>query len=93
MFNTKIFGPPELFIVQFPNPDSKVSVNNGQVTNPSFYVGNGIYGIGFKIEGKEIYVAEHNGFQGNGSVFILSPLGILVKTLTVGKGPSGFIFK
>ena len=47
----------------------------------------------FKIEGKEIYVAEHNGFQGNGSVFILSPLGILVKTLTVGKGPSGFIFK
>ncbi|MCS4434146.1 YncE family protein [Aquiflexum gelatinilyticum] len=89
----------EVFVVTstgWPDYDdavAKVSVNNGQVTNPSFYVGNGIYGIGFKIEGKEIYVAEHNGFQGNGSVFILSPLGILVKTLTVGKGPSGFIFK
>jgi hypothetical protein len=72
---------------------AKVSVNTGQVINPSYYVGNGIYGIGFKIEGKEIYVAEHNGFQGNGSVFILSAAGLLVKTLEVGKAPSGFIFK
>jgi hypothetical protein len=89
----------ELFIVTSTGwPDYndvvvKVSVNTGQVINSSFYKGSGLYGIGFKVEGKEIYVAEHNGFQGKGSVSILSPTGQKTKTLSVGKGPSGFIFK
>ena len=72
---------------------AKVSVNTGQVINPTYYTGSGLYGIGFKVEGKEIYVAENNGFQGNGSVSVLSASGQKVKNFTVGKGPSGFIFK
>jgi hypothetical protein len=72
---------------------AKVSVNNAQVINPSYYVSNGIYGVGFKVDGKEIYVAKHNGFQGNGTVSVFSASGLVVKTLDVGKGPSGFIFK
>ena len=72
---------------------AKVSVNNAQVINNAYYTGSGLYGIGFKVEGKEIYVAENNGFQGNGSVSILNASGQKVKSLTVGKGPSGFIFK
>lgn len=89
----------ELFIVtstgfpDYTDAVAKVSVNTGQVINGSFYTGSGLYGIGFKIEGKEIYVAENNGFQGKGSVSILSATGQKVKTLSVGKGPSGFIFK
>jgi DNA-binding beta-propeller fold protein YncE len=89
----------EIFIVtstgfpDYTDAVAKVSVNTGQVINGSFYSGSGLYGIGFKVEGKEIYVAENNGFQGRGSVSILSPAGQKIKTLTVGKGPSGFIFK
>jgi DNA-binding beta-propeller fold protein YncE len=72
---------------------AKVSINDAQVIDDSFFTGTGFYGLGFRIEGRQLYVAENNGFQGNGTVTILSPTGQELSTLAVGRGPSGFIFK
>ncbi len=60
---------------------------------PSWKTGSGFYGIGYDQEREEIYVANSKGFQGNGEVTIYSKDGSLVKTMEVGRGPSGFLVR
>lgn len=60
---------------------------------PSWKTGNGFYGIGFDKNRKEVYVANAKGFQGNGEVTVYSKDGSVVKTMEVGRGPSGFLVR
>lgn len=72
---------------------AKVSMNSATVVNPTLFTGSGFYGIGFHPVSKEIYIADDNGWQGNGTVIIINGSGQQVKTLEAGRGPSGFRFK
>ena len=72
---------------------AKVSLNSATVVNPALFTGSGLYGIGFHPASKEIYIADNNGFQGNGTVIVINGSGQTVKTLNAGRGPSGFLFK
>lgn len=72
---------------------AKVSLSTMQVANPSLFGGSGFYGIGFNPITKEIYIGDNNGWQGNGTTIIIDGSGQQVKTLDVGRGPSGFRFK
>lgn len=55
--------------------------------------GSGLYGIGYDKARQEIYVANSKGFQGNGEVIVYRKDGSVVKTLEVGRGPSGFLVR
>jgi DNA-binding beta-propeller fold protein YncE len=72
---------------------AKVSMTSASVVNLSLYTGSGLYGIGFHPVSKEIFIADNNGFQGNGTVIVINGSGQTVKTLNAGRGPSGFMFK
>lgn len=72
---------------------AKVSLSQAQVAEASIFRGSGLYGIGFHPRDNHIYVADNNGFQGNGTVIILDESGSELRTLPVGRGPSGFVFK
>jgi DNA-binding beta-propeller fold protein YncE len=72
---------------------AKLAINTGQVVQTSMYSGSGFYGIGFDPARKRIYVGDNNGFQGNGTVFVLDSNGQEVQTLEAGRGPAGFIFR
>jgi len=69
-----------------------VNISSGQVLNGAIFTGSGFYGIGFHKAREEIYVADNNGFQGNGTVIILDRDGQQQKTFLAGRGPSGFKF-
>jgi DNA-binding beta-propeller fold protein YncE len=60
---------------------------------PSWKTGSGFYGIGFDKERREIYVANAKGFQGNGEITVYRKDGSVVKTMEVGRGPSGFLVR
>ena len=60
---------------------------------PSWKTGSGFYGIGFDQVRKEIYVANAKGFQGNGEITVYRKDGSVVKTMEVGRGPSGFLVR
>jgi DNA-binding beta-propeller fold protein YncE len=60
---------------------------------PSWKTGSGFYGIGFDKNRKEIYVANSKGFQGNGEFTVYSKDGSLLKTMQVGRGPSGILVR
>ena len=53
--------------------------------------GSGFYGVGFDDKLDQIYVANSNGFQGNGTVTVLSETGTVIRSFDVGRGPSGFL--
>lgn len=72
---------------------AKVSMNSASVVNPSLFTGSGFYGIGFHPVDREIFIADNNGFQGNGTVIVINGSGQTVKTFEAGRGPSGFMFK
>jgi len=54
--------------------------------------GSGFYGIGYDKSRDELYVANSNGFQGNGSVTVFDKEGVEIRSFDVGRGPSGFLF-
>lgn len=60
---------------------------------PSWKTGSGFYGIGYDQDRQEIYVSNAKGFQGNGEVTVYNKSGAPVKTMEVGRGPSGFVFR
>ena len=60
---------------------------------PSWKTGTGFYGIGYDQARQEIYVANAKGFQGNGEVTIYTKEGKEIKTLEVGRGPSGILVR
>lgn len=55
--------------------------------------GSGFYGIGYDKSRQEIYLANANGFQGNGSVTVFKKDGTEIGGMEVGRGPSGFLFR
>ncbi|MFC3415556.1 YncE family protein [Algoriphagus hitonicola] len=61
--------------------------------NPTWYEGSGFYGIGADPLRGEIYLANANGFQGNGTVTVLDESGNEVRDFEVGRGPSGFLMR
>ena len=65
----------------------------GTSLQPKWYEGSGFYGIGIDSSKEEIYVANANGFQGNGTITVLDKSGNTVRTFDVGRGPSGFMMK
>lgn len=69
-----------------------LSLFNSSV-DPNWYEGSGFYGIGSDRLRGEIYLANSNGFQGNGTVTVLDESGNEVRSFEVGRGPSGFLFR
>ncbi|MDA0315056.1 MAG: surface layer protein [Bacteroidetes bacterium] len=55
--------------------------------------GTGFYGIGYDSDRQQVYLANAKGFQGNGEVLFYQKSGAEVGKLTVGRGPSGFLFR
>lgn len=72
---------------------ARVSLPERRVLNEEVFTGSGFYGIGYHSGLKEIYVGDHNNFQGNGTVLILDQNGQQLRTLAAGRAPSGFLFK
>ncbi len=70
-----------------------VSIFDSTTLIPEWKTGSGFYGIGYDLERQEIYVTNSNGFQGNGEVTIYTKSGTEVKSMEVGRGPSGFVFR
>lgn len=59
----------------------------------NWYEGSGFYGISYDPTLGEIYLANSNGFQGNGTVTILNEQAEVQRSFEVGRGPSGFLFR
>jgi DNA-binding beta-propeller fold protein YncE len=70
----------------------KIDVEGSNVSATELLTGSGFYGIGFDNSLDQIYVANSNGFQGNGTVTVLSKTGTVIRSFDVGRGPSGFKF-
>lgn len=60
------------------------------LTSSDFVQGTNLNGIGFDIVSDRLYLADSKGGISNGEVRIYEKDGTLLKTLTVGKNPSGF---
>ncbi|TFV93064.1 surface layer protein [Algoriphagus kandeliae] len=65
----------------------------GPELNPNWYSGSGFYGIGFDKERGELYLANTNGFQGNGTITVLDENGTELRSFESGRGPSGFLMR
>ncbi len=59
----------------------------------SIYSSRNIYGLGFRDNSNEIYLANANAFTGNGTILIISPEGDVISSFASGRGPNGFIFR
>jgi DNA-binding beta-propeller fold protein YncE len=70
-----------------------VSIYDGVTLIPKWKTGSGFYGIGYDKVRQEVYVSNSKGFQGNGEVTIFTKSGAVLKTMEVGRGPSGFVFR
>lgn len=68
-----------------------IDIKGNSASATELMTGSGFYGIGFDEERDQIYVANPNGFQGNGTVTVLSETGTVVRSFEVGRGPSGFL--
>lgn len=69
-----------------------IEIEGSTVTATELMTGSGFYGIGYDDNLDQIYVANSNAFQGNGTITVLSESGSIVRTFEVGRGPSGFLF-
>lgn len=72
---------------------ASVSLLNSQPFVKDLITGSGFYGIGFDQNRGELYVSNAKGFQGNGNVTVYNESGTVLKTLEVGRGPSGFMMR
>lgn len=81
--------------VGYPSTDAIFVFDITATTAPteSIIDGTNLYGIGVDPETDMIYVADANGFQGNGTIIRYNPDGTQYDTFTVGRGPSGFVFR
>uniref|UniRef100_UPI0040475CA6 YncE family protein n=1 Tax=Algoriphagus sp. TaxID=1872435 RepID=UPI0040475CA6 len=71
---------------------SVVSVGTGVLVS-DWKKGSGFYGIGYDSDRQQVYLANAQGFQGNGEVVVYQQSGAEITKLTVGRGPSGFLFR
>ncbi len=69
----------------------RVDIASGTV-DTDWIEGSGFYGIGFDRVNRELYLANANGFQGNGDVSVYSDSGQFIEEFEVGRAPSGFFF-
>lgn len=69
---------------------AKISLTNTSQNQSNFITGSGFYGVGFDPNRRELYLANAKGFQGNGDVTSYDESGKKLKTLDVGRAPSGF---
>lgn len=72
---------------------AKINLETAQVVKADWHVGSGFYGIGYDPAAKQVYIANHKGFTGNGTASVVNATGTEVKSLGVGRGPNGFVFK
>jgi DNA-binding beta-propeller fold protein YncE len=72
---------------------AKINLETEKVIKADWHTGSGFYGIGFDPNTKQVFLANHAGFTGNGTVSILNANGQETKKLNVGRGPNGFLFK
>lgn len=71
----------------------KVALNTPS-ENETIYQGKNLYGIGVEPSGNgDIYIANSNAFQGNGTGIIIDNSGTLIESFSTGRGPNGFVFK
>ena len=70
---------------------SRVSVLGSEL-DLDWITGSGFYGIGYDKVRNELYLANSNGFQGNGTVTVYDADGTEKRDFEVGRGPSGFLF-
>jgi hypothetical protein len=70
----------------------KLSIPSASVVNQDFYSGSNFYGLGYDDNTQTLYIGEHNGWQGNGTVMRINAQGELIDQTAVGRGPSGFYF-
>ncbi|WP_339877232.1 DUF5074 domain-containing protein [uncultured Algoriphagus sp.] len=68
-----------------------IDIEGSNATATELMTGSGFYGIGYDHNSDQIYVANSNGFQGNGTVTVLSETGSVIRSFEVGRGPSGFL--
>ncbi|WP_192348326.1 YncE family protein [Algoriphagus sp. Y33] len=69
-----------------------IDIQGNTATAMELMTGSGFYGIGYDDNLDQIYVANSNAFQGNGTVTVLSETGAVIRSFEVGRGPSGFLF-
>ena len=68
-----------------------IDIEGSSATVTELMTGSGFYGIGFDDKLDQIYVSNSNGFQGNGTVTVLSETGSVIRSFEVGRGPSGLL--
>jgi hypothetical protein len=77
-------------------PDFNDSVSElsifSSTLNLNKITGKGIYGVGYDKKNKDLILSFANGFQGNGTIKFYREKDSKIITLTVGRGPSGFMF-
>ena len=52
-----------------------------------------LYGLGVDPSNGELYLANHNGFQGNGSIVRTNSAGEEQESYSAGRAPNGFVFR
>lgn len=93
--NYAIGNAGEVFIISSNGSESNVaivSLATGELVDASLYSGQNFYGLGFHRDANTLYIGENNGWQGNGTVLLVSRDGDLMETVPAGRGPSGFVF-
>ncbi|MEN2281386.1 hypothetical protein AAGF08_04545 [Algoriphagus sp. SE2] len=70
---------------------SRVSVL-GPELDLDWMIGSGFYGIGYDKSRDELYLANSNGFQGNGTITVFNKEGSEIRSFDTGRGPSGSLF-
>jgi glutamine cyclotransferase len=85
----------EMYVIAGVGASSKVvklSIKSGEILDENFFTGSNFYGLGFHNETNTLYIGEHNGWQGNGSVIRVNAMGNELERIPAGRGPSGFLF-
>ena len=93
--NFTINNNGELFVISNQATEDvvvKLSLISGSAVNQDFYSGSNFYGLGYDDNTQTLYIGEHNGWQGNGTVMRINAQGELIDQTAVGRGPSGFYF-
>ncbi|WP_158860136.1 YncE family protein [Lunatibacter salilacus] len=70
-----------------------VSLSTREILDDNLYQGSNFYGVGYDSSTKNLYIGDNAGWQSNGEVLVVNEEGSLQRTLEVGKGPSGFLFR
>jgi hypothetical protein len=93
--NFSVSNNGELFVISNQATEDvvvKLSLATESVEDENFFSGSNFYGLGYDDDTQTLYIGEHNGWQGNGSVMRVNAQGELIDEVSVGRGPSGFYF-